>query len=157
MAIAFIGLGSNLGDRSDYLSRAVEQLKKIPKISVMTVSFWHETTPIGGPPQGAFLNGVVKIETSLTPEALLTQLQSIEQVLGRPKQREPWGPRVIDLDLLTYDDLIMDTPALTIPHPQMHKRSFVLTPLAEIAPEWQHPKLKRTAQELLAEMPTCEL
>ena len=151
MAIAFIGLGSNLGDRAAYLTRALKQLAALPDTAVVQVSQWHETVPVGGPPQSLFLNGVSEIQTGLAPEALLQHLQEIERHAGRPKEHERWGPRVIDLDLLSYDDLILETPTLTLPHPRMHERRFVLEPLAEIAPRWVHPKLGKTARQLLSE------
>ena len=104
---------------------------------------------MGGPPQGMYLNGAVEIQTRLDPPTLLLRLQEIERVLGRPEPHERWGPRVIDLDLLAYDDKIIEEPGLTLPHPQLHERPFVLAPLAEFAPGWIHPRLKRTAKELL--------
>lgn len=153
VAIAFIGLGSNLGDRKAYLLWAVEQMDLLPDTTVVHTSQWHETAPVGGPPQGMFLNGVAEIQTALAPEALLQHLQEIEQQAGRPQDHERWGPRVIDLDLLSYDGLALETPTLTVPHPRMHERRFVLEPLTEIAPRWVHPKLGKTAHQLLAEAP----
>ncbi len=151
MAIAFIGLGSNLGDRAANLTYALEQLAALPDTTLFRTSQWYETTPVGGPPQGLFLNGVSEIQTALAPETLLQHLQQIEQQTGRPKEHERWGPRMIDLDLLSYENLLMETPMLTLPHPRMQERRFVLEPLAEIAPQWTHPKLGKTAQQLLAE------
>lgn len=104
---------------------------------------------MGGPPQGMYLNGAVEIQTALEPETLLLRLQEIEQLLGRPKRHARWGPRVIDLDLLTYDDKIVQGPDLILPHPHLHTRPFVLAPLAEIAPDWIHPVLNQSAKELL--------
>jgi 2-amino-4-hydroxy-6-hydroxymethyldihydropteridine diphosphokinase len=149
VATAFIALGSNQGDREAYLLWAVERLRQLPRTRVVQSSRWLENPPVGGPPQGMFLNGVVQIETDLAPEELLVHLQAIEDALGRPKERIRWGPRVIDLDLLAYDDLILDTPNLTLPHPRLHERSFVLIPLSELAPHWKHPKLGKTVMELL--------
>jgi len=150
MAIAFIGLGSNLGDREAYLRWAVERLTQLPETKLVQVSRLHETEPVGGPLQAMYLNGVAQIQTGLSPEKLLFYLQETEQALGRPRQRIHWGPRVIDLDLLSYNDLILETPQLILPHPRMHDRRFVLIPLAEIAPSWVHPRLQKTAQALLA-------
>ena len=139
MATAFIGLGSNMGDRAGHLRAALERLAQLPQTRVIRCSSWHETAPVGGPPQGMFLNGVARIETSLKPKDLLERLQLIEEELGRPRERVQWGPRVIDLDLLDYDGLTLNLPGLELPHPRLRKRPFVLIPLAEIAPEWRHP------------------
>jgi len=139
MAVVFIGLGSNLGDRAENLRLALEKIGKLPKTHVIQSSTFHETEPVGGPPQGKFLNGVARIETFLKPIDLLERLQLIEEELGRPRERVLWGPRVIDLDLLDYDGLELKLPGLELPHPRMHERPFVLIPLAEIAPEWRHP------------------
>ncbi len=152
IATAFIALGSNLGDRKAYLTWAVERLGQLPDTRVLAISRWMENPPVGGPPQEMFLNGVVQIETTLPPQVLLQHLRRIEIDLGRPSERIRWGPRVIDLDLLTYGDLLLDEPELTLPHPRLHQRHFVLSPLAEIAPDWQHPKLRKTALEMLGEL-----
>lgn len=153
MAVAYIALGSNLGDRAGFLKSAVEKIAKLPKTQVIRRSSWHETPPAGGPPQGLFLNGVAKVETALKPVDLLDRLQQIEQDLGRPRDREKWGPRVVDLDLLDYGGLGMKSAGLELPHPRLHERPFVLVPLVEIEPEWFHPRLKKTAKELLEEIP----
>lgn len=149
MAIALIALGSNLGNRQLQLDLAVEKIRLIPQTTLIAHSKWHETDPVGGPPQGKFLNGAAMLETSLPPQDLLQALLAIETQLGRPASREKWGPRVVDLDLLSYGDQILQLPGLEIPHPRMAERPFVLIPLAEIAPEWKHPILKKTAMELL--------
>ena len=153
MAIAFIGLGSNLGDRENNLNQAVQALATLPQTRVMQVSKWQETEPIGGPPQGKYLNGVVQLETLQNALTLLYDLQDIEHTLGRPKEHAHWGPRIIDLDLLSYDELILQTPALTVPHPRIQERRFVLASLAEIAPNWRHTTLGKTASQLLTEVP----
>lgn len=144
-----IGLGSNLGNRNQNLNQAIDQIRLIPQTKLITVSRFHETDPVGGPPQEKFLNGAAILETALSPQDLLKGLLAIEQQMGRPASREKWGPRVIDLDLLSYGDQILHLPGLEIPHPRMAERPFVLIPLAEIAPEWKHPILKKTALELL--------
>ena len=143
MAVAFVALGSNLGRREENLRLAVEKLRALPGTQVVRVSCWIETDPVGGPPQGKFLNGAAELETRLVPRALLAELQKIERELGRPEPHEQWGPRVIDLDLLSYGDLVLDEPGLTLPHPRMQERPFVLIPLAEIAPGWRHPHADR--------------
>ncbi len=149
MAVAYIGLGSNLGDRKAYLGWGVERLGRLPGTQLVQTSRWIETVPVGGPPQGMFLNGAAQLETKLEPQQLLHQLQELEQTLGRPTAHSPWGPRVIDLDILSYDDLVLEEPGLILPHPRLHERSFVLIPLSEIAPDWKHPRLGKTAREML--------
>ena len=152
MATAFIALGSNLGDRQQFLARAVDQIKEIPQSRLVHLSGWYETKPVGGPPQGLFLNGAAQLRTELGPFELLGSLQKIEQELGRPSDHEPWASRVIDLDLLFYDDLILHSLSLTLPHPRLHERRFVLEPLHEIAPDWVHPTLKKSVKLLLQEL-----
>lgn len=147
MALAYIGLGSNLGDREGHLNEAVRRLRQLPGTTVLRVSRFHETDPIGGPVQGKFLNAALALETTLSPQPLLAELQRIETALGRTREVH-WGPRTIDLDILLYDDLVLDTPTLRVPHPLMHKRLFVLAPLAEIAPEAMHPVLRKSVGQL---------
>lgn len=144
MATAYIALGSNLGDRREYLDRALERLRQVLHLQVSKVSSFHETAPVGGPQgQGNFLNGAAELVTTLPPRDLLRTLADVENALGRTRS-ERWGPRTIDLDLLLYDDLILDDAALTVPHPRLHERGFVLEPLAEIAPQVVHPLLGET-------------
>ena len=120
---------------------------------VTALSTIVETEPVGGPPQGCYLNCVVEIRTTTAPVELFHALKRIEHAMGRPAQDERWGPRVIDLDILLYDDATISTPELTIPHPEMHHRRFVLAPLAQIAPDAVHPSLHQTAGALLAALP----
>lgn len=150
MTTVYLGLGSNLGDRRRNLEAALDALRAHPQIAVTAVSSFLETDPVGGPPgQGKFLNAAAKIETDLSPEALLEELKRVERALGR-KPGPRWGPREVDLDILLYGDTILDTEALTIPHPRMCERRFVMEPLAEIAPAARNPVTGRTVRELLA-------
>ncbi|MDJ0600893.1 MAG: 2-amino-4-hydroxy-6-hydroxymethyldihydropteridine diphosphokinase [Crocosphaera sp.] len=142
-----IALGSNLGDSLNILETTITLLSQHPSIELISHSPWYQTTPIG-PPQPDYLNGCAILETSLTPENLLETLLSIERKFGRIR-REKWGPRTLDLDLLLYSDLILDTPHLKIPHPLMLERAFVLVPLSDIAATWVHPITKKTIQDHL--------
>ncbi len=148
VAKAYIGLGSNLGDRQANIEAALDCLNPPGETRLLRVSKLTETDPVGGPPQPKFLNGVAEIETELAPEALLKRLVAIEEKLGRVR-REKWGPRIIDLDLLFYDDRVIDSPALKLPHPLIVERAFVLEPLAELAAELVHPVTGRTIREHL--------
>jgi 2-amino-4-hydroxy-6-hydroxymethyldihydropteridine diphosphokinase len=131
---AFLGLGSNLGDRADTLRSALQALEMQSGLWVIQVSSLYESAPVGIVEQPEFLNLVTRIATTLDPHLLLTRCLEIEARLGRVR-RERWGPRVIDIDLLLHGDLACDEPALTVPHPRMTERSFVVVPLAEIAPD----------------------
>ena len=145
----YLGLGSNMGDRRRNLEAALDALRAHPQITVSAVSSFLETDPVGGPPaQGRFLNAAAKIETDLSPEALLEELKRVERALGR-KPGPRWGPREIDLDILLYGDTILETEALTIPHPRMRERRFVLEPLAEIAPTARNPVTGLSVRDLL--------
>jgi len=134
MANAFVGIGSNLGDREATLRRAVELLVAEEGIEVVAVSELRETEPVGPVEQGPFLNGAVCVATELPPRELLERLLAIEQRLGRVR-KERFGPRTIDLDLLVYGEHVIDEPGLTIPHPRLNERRFALDPLAELAPD----------------------
>jgi 2-amino-4-hydroxy-6-hydroxymethyldihydropteridine diphosphokinase len=149
---AYISLGSNIGDREAALRRAIELLNDRAG-NVTAVSSLYDTEPVGYTEQPMFLNAAAKLETQLPPEKLMQTMLGIERELGRDRAASiPKGPRTIDLDLLMYDDLIVDTPQLTVPHPAMHQRRFVLEPLVEIAPDAFHPVLKRSAASLLASL-----
>ncbi len=149
MALVYLALGTNLGQREENLRLALAALQE--KTTLRAQSSIYETPPWGYTDQPAFLNMVVAAETDLPPLALLDWLKDLEKTLGRqPSFR--YGPRQIDLDILFYDDLLLDEARLTIPHPRLHERAFVLVPLAEIAPGLVHPALRRSVRALLAEV-----
>ena len=150
----YIALGTNLGERLSNLRTAIAALA--PEVTVLAESHVYETPPWGYEDQPAFLNMVVKAATDLEPESLLKFLKQLEVELGREKSVR-WGPRLIDLDILFYDDLIIDTPPLVIPHPRMQERAFVLVPLADIASGFTHPVFGRSVGELLAEIDGREI
>jgi 2-amino-4-hydroxy-6-hydroxymethyldihydropteridine diphosphokinase len=150
-AIIYLALGTNLGDRPANLRAAIAALP--PAVTVLVESPVYETPPWGVIDQPAFLNMVLKGVTSLKPVELLSTLKRLETKLGRiPDVR--WGPRKIDMDILFYDDLILDKPGLTIPHPRLHERAFVLVPLADLAPDLVHPIFSKPVRELLAAVDT---
>ncbi len=135
MKTAYLGLGTNLGDRLANLAAALRGLAADPGLVIVRGSSVYESKPVGVLEQPDFLNMVVLIETTLAPAGLLQHCHWIEAQMGR-ERRERWGPRLIDLDLLAYEDVVSTEERLVLPHPRMHERSFVLTPLAEIAPEF---------------------
>ncbi len=134
MKTAYIALGSNMGDRLEYLKQALAMLSAEKKISLQAVSAVYETAPVGGPEQGSYLNACSALVTDFTPVLLLHKLLETEELMGRVRE-ERWGPRVIDLDLLIYNKVMMNTPFLELPHPRLVSRDFVLVPLADIAPD----------------------
>ena len=140
MATAFVGIGSNLGDREANLRRAIELLSAEDGIEVVAVSELRETEPVGPVEQGPFLNGAVQVETSLGPRELLGRLLAVENRLGRVRS-ERWGPRTIDLDLLLYGVESIEEPGLTVPHPRLHERRFALEPLVDLDPALEIPGL----------------
>ena len=152
MSKLYIGVGSNKGNREEYIKRALEHLKNEEDIKMLKQSAVIETDPVGNPEQERFLNLVIEIETFLDPYTLFKRLKNIERFLGRKETDEKWGPREIDLDILLFDDLVIKGKNLKIPHPQMHKRGFVLKPLCEIAPDVIHPGLNKSAKDLLEDL-----
>ena len=150
MSIVYLGLGTNLGDRKQNIRKAIEAISL--KMSISKQSSLYETTAWGYTDQPDFLNQVIQVETNLSPLRLLNFLKNTEVELGRVENFR-YGPRLIDIDILFYDDLIKTTSRLQIPHPRIPERAFVLVPLNEIAPGFVHPVLKKTIAELLAELP----
>jgi 2-amino-4-hydroxy-6-hydroxymethyldihydropteridine diphosphokinase len=147
---AFIGLGANLGDPAKMLAEAISDLNQQDGISVVQCSSLYRTTPVGKTDQPDFINVVVRIETSLPPEKLMTSILDTEHRHGRTRQ-DRWGPRTIDIDLLIYGNTLIVSDSLTIPHPRMHERRFVLVPLIEIAPSLKIPGTGKSLQEFLNE------
>ncbi len=149
---AFIGIGSNLGVPAENCEKAICLLSASPGIEVVARSSLYESEPVGKTDQNWFVNTAVAIQTSLAPEALLDAIFEIEKAFGR-ERREKWGPRIIDLDLLAYEDRVLHSEALTLPHPEMTKRRFVLLPLSEFAGDYLHPIENKTIHRLLKELP----
>lgn len=146
---AYLSLGCNIGNREANLREAVTRLGALG--TVTAVSSFYETEPVEFLEQPWFLNCVVLLETDLTPKLLLSRLLEIERAMGR-ERLQPKGPRLIDIDILLFGEEVINQPDLTVPHPALHKRRFVLEPLAEIGPGAMHPVLRKTARELLAEL-----
>lgn len=150
---AYVGLGSNLGDREDLIRKALEGIGKLPETTLGRVSSLYDTEPVGDLEQPSYLNAVASLETSLTARQLLWNLLLVERALGRVRSPSTrYAPRTIDLDLLFYGDLILDEPDLKLPHPEVANRAFVLVPLAELEPSFVHPVLGETAVSLLAQI-----
>ncbi len=152
-SIACIGLGSNIEPRHERILAAIEALRHLPGIQVQAVSSLHETDPVGPVPQGRYVNAAAVLRTALSPHALLEALLAVERSLGRDRSDGlRWGPRTIDLDLLIVGSVQLHEPKLTIPHPHLAERAFVLEPLAEIVPNQLVPGIDRTVRELLNDL-----
>ena len=149
---AFIGIGSNIGVPAENCQKAIRLLKATAEIKVVAQSCLYESEPVGKTDQNWFVNAVVAIRTSLTAEALLNTVLSIEKDLGR-ERREKWGPRIIDLDLLAYENYVTSSMSLILPHPEMTKRRFVLLPLSEFAGDYMHPVENKSIHDLLSKLP----
>jgi 2-amino-4-hydroxy-6-hydroxymethyldihydropteridine diphosphokinase len=152
MSKVLVGVGSNLGDREFLIRKAVEAMRDLPRTLVVRVSSLYDTDPVGEVDQPAFLNAVVWLETTLEPRELLWQLLLIEKRMGRVRSQR-WGPRPIDLDLLFYDDETISEPDLTVPHPEAHRRGFVLLPLLELDPDFVHPSTGESIKKLIKKLP----
>lgn len=150
----YLGLGSNLGNKEQIIKKAIARIGERVG-TIVTISSFYKTAPWGYQSVHTFCNAVIAVETELSPEEVLSAVQIIERELGSKEHRKSDGSyvdRLIDIDLLDYNGLVLDTYALVLPHPYMHKRPFVMEPLAEIAPQWTHPVLGKTATEILAEL-----
>jgi 2-amino-4-hydroxy-6-hydroxymethyldihydropteridine diphosphokinase len=148
--LAYLSLGSNMGDREAHLYAAISRMQS--EGPVVSVSSFYETEPVEFTDQAWFLNCALALETTCTPQQLMSAILTIEQEMGRQRIQKK-GPRIIDIDILLFSDKIIDSPDLTVPHPVMQRRRFVLEPLAELAPEARHPVLKKTVRELLDALP----
>lgn len=148
MALAYLGIGSNVGDKLKNIREMLLALEKTEGINIIKVSSLYCTSPVGPQDQDWFVNGAVLVETALGPSELLERILSIEKGLGRTRDR-PWGPRTIDIDILFYEDMVFESDSLKIPHPEAHKRAFVLVPLSEIAGGFIHPVFRQSISELL--------
>lgn len=149
---AYIGIGSNLGNRHQNCLQAVDRIGRIPDVEVTGVSQWYLTKPVGVDGQDWYVNGAVSLDVKIKPQALLERLMSIEQAMGRVR-KERWGPRVIDLDILLFGEKVIHEDNLIIPHPLMHLRRFVLVPMVDLAPGVIHPTTRATMPQLLKGLP----
>ncbi len=155
ISLSYIGIGSNLGDPVQNCDLAIRAMTGDKRNRVIEVSPFYRTEPVGKKDQNWFVNAVAALETSRSPRELLEFLQALEHEMGR-ERKEKWGPRIIDLDILFYNEQVVRGEDLVVPHPRLHERRFVLTPLNDIAPHLRHPLLKKSISELLTELPEGE-
>ena len=153
--LVYIGIGSNLGDKVGHCRRAIEAIVSDGRNRIVRCSPFYQTEPVGKKDQDWFVNGVAAVETSMDPGELLDFFLTIEMTMGRVR-REHWGPRVIDLDILLFGQKVIDEGRLQVPHPRLHERGFVLSPLHDIAPGLVHPLLGKSISQILAELPAEE-
>lgn len=159
MAIVYLSLGSNIGDRVGYIQQATSLLSSIPEVNVVAASSFYETEPWKMETDKWFVNAIAQITTTLSPEALLDECQKIEQLLGRIKEPDEIGgykDRTVDIDILFYDKKIIKTERLTIPHPYFHRRAFMLVPMLEIAEDFVHPVFDKTVEQLYDDLENPE-
>jgi len=147
----YLGLGSNLGDKQSYITKAIQKISSLENVETIRASKVIKTPPYGKTDQPDFLNCVIKVKTRLKPEVFLEKCFDIENQLGRVRE-EKWGPRTIDIDMLFYEDMIVNSKSLVLPHPELHKREFVLTSLNELCPDLIHPVLKKKIKNILLEL-----
>ena len=150
--VVYISVGSNLGDKLENCRRAIAALAATPKIRITGRSRFYQTEPVDFSAQDWFVNGVIRIKSTLGPFEVLERLQALQRAAGRPADSLRFGPRVLDLDLLMYDQMVLEDPRLTLPHPRMHRRRFVLQPFCDIDPEVVHPLLGKDMRSLLSEL-----
>lgn len=155
LSTIYIGLGSNLGNKKENIRQALSLLNEVKGITIVKVSSFYETEPVGYEDQDWFINAVAQTETSFSPQEILKIFKEIEQKIGREESTR-WGPRKIDLDILFYDQLVYKSNDLIIPHPKLHERAFVLVPLAEINKELIHPVYNKSVSTLLSELKTTK-
>lgn len=149
MSTAYVGLGANLDGPAERVAWAIGELAALGRVEASSL---YRSEPLGDPAQPWYVNAVVRLDTERDPQALLAELQALERRAGRPAERPRWAARVLDLDLLLYDARILRVAGLTLPHPELHRRRFVLAPLCEIAPQARDPRSGRTAEELLKQL-----
>ena len=156
MAVAYLCLGSNIGDKVGYLQQAVKMLTESGKVTVVRTSALYETEPWGNKDLDWFVNGVIEIKTKLSPRELLELCKNTEIQMGRKFSNEKYQARIIDIDILFYGDLIIDEPDLKIPHEHLHERAFAIVPLLELIPDYEHPKYKKSLLQLHEDLETLD-
>lgn len=154
--LVYLSIGSNLGDKLENCRESIRRLNEDDRIAVECVSRFYTTAPVDYLDQDTFVNAAVRIRTDLAPMALLEVLQGIQRQMGQHEKEIRFGPRIIDLDIIFYDRIVLGTEALTVPHPRMHERAFVLVPLCDIDDSFCHPVLEKSLKELLSRVDTAD-